>query len=238
MTERSLIDEHCREIGENYKEIMQRIAEAAVRAGRSPGDVRFMAVTKTVPPVFINHAVSLGVDLIGENKVQELLSKLDDLEDKTVEKHIIGHLQSNKARKIVGVVSTVQSADSVSVVRELSRQSVKAGVETAVLLEVNIGEEASKTGFAYADVRGAAGEIAQLPGIRMRGLMAVPPLDADESALRGYFSKMRRLFEDMRGDYAGFDTLSLGMSHDYPIAIEEGATLVRVGSALFGRRTY
>ena len=238
MTEKSLIDARKRDIEENYKEITENIAAAAARSGRTAGDVRFMAVTKTVEPVFINHALSLGVDLIGENKVQELLSKLDFLAPANVEKHIIGHLQSNKARKIVGVVTTVQSLDSVSLAKELSLRSCNAGVQTAALLEVNVGEEESKTGFLYDAVRDAAAEIALLPGLRLRGLMAVPPLDAEEKELRWYFAKMRRLFEDMRPLYPGFDTLSLGMSGDYPIAIEEGATLVRIGSALFGARRY
>lgn len=236
--EKSLIDARKRDIEENYKEIAENIAAAAARAGRTAAEVRLMAVTKTVEPVFINHALSLGVDLIGENKVQELLSKLDFLEPANVEKHVIGHLQSNKARKIVGVVTTVQSLDSVPLAKELSLRSGNAGVETAVLLEVNVGEEASKTGFLYEAVEDAAAEIALLPGLRLRGLMAVPPLNAEEKALRGYFAKMRRLFEDMKPLYPGFDTLSLGMSGDYPIAIEEGATLVRIGSALFGARRY
>lgn len=238
MTEKSSVEARCRDIEENYKEITENIAAAAVRSGRAPSDVRLMAVTKTVDPVFINHALSLGVDLIGENKVQELLSKLAYLRPADVEKHIIGHLQSNKARKIADVVTTVQSVDSVSLAAELSRQAEKAGREMRVLLEVNIGAEASKTGFAYEAVREAAAEIALLPGITLNGLMAVPPLDAEEKALRGFFSKMRRLFEDMKPAYPGFDTLSLGMSGDYPAAIEEGATLVRIGSALFGARRY
>ena len=238
MTEKSSVEARFRDIEENYKEITQNIAAAAARAGRAPADVRLMAVTKTVDPVFINHALSLGVDLIGENKVQELLSKLEYLQPADVEKHIIGHLQSNKARKIVDVVTTVQSVDSVSLAAELSRQAEKAGRGMRVLLEVNIGEEASKTGFRYEAVMDAAAEIALLPGLSLGGLMAVPPLDAEESALRGYFSKMRRLFEDLKPAFAGFDTLSLGMSADYPVAIEEGATLVRVGSALFGARRY
>ena len=238
MTEKSSVEARFGDIEENYKQITETIAAAAKRAGRAPGDVRLMAVTKTVEPVYINHALSLGVDLIGENKVQELLSKLAYLQPADVEKHIIGHLQSNKARKIVGVVTTVQSVDSVSLAQEISRQAAKAGAGMRVLLEVNVGEEASKTGFRYEAVRDAAAEIALLPGITLQGLMAVPPMDAEEKALRGHFAAMRRLFEDMKPAYPGFDTLSLGMSGDYPVAVEEGATLVRIGSALFGARRY
>ena len=238
MTTRSLLDEAFEDIRRNYSEIRGNIAGAAQRSGRREEDIRFMAVTKTVPPVLINHALSLGVDLIGENKVQELLSKLDSLSPADVEKHIIGHLQTNKVRKIITTVSMIQSADSVGLAEEVSRQAEKNGVTVGLLLEINIGEEPSKSGFRYGEAREAAARIAELPGVALRGLMAVPPMDAPEAELRGYFRKMRRLFDDMRSSYAVFDTLSLGMSADYAIAIEEGATLVRVGSALFGGRRY
>ena len=238
MTEKSLLDARFHAIEENYKEITEKIALAAGRSGREAAQIRFMAVTKTVEPVFINHALSLGVDLIGENKVQELLSKLDYLDNKNVEKHIIGHLQSNKVRKIITEVSMIQSVDSLSLSQEISRQAAAHGTEMDVLLEVNIGEEASKTGFLFDQIPGAAAEIAELPGIRVRGLMAVPPLDAPEKETRAYFAKMRGLFDDMKGAFPAFDTLSLGMSGDYTAAIEEGATLVRIGSALFGMRRY
>ncbi|MBR5424686.1 MAG: YggS family pyridoxal phosphate-dependent enzyme [Clostridia bacterium] len=238
MTEKSSFDARLLCITENYKEITENIASAAVRSGRDPSAVRFMAVTKTVEPVYINHALSLGIGLIGENKVQELLSKLEYLEKKDVEKHIIGHLQSNKVRKIIREVSMVQSLDSVSLAREISRQAGLNGLNMDVLLEVNIGEEASKTGFLYEETSSAAAEIAELPGVTVRGLMAVPPLDAEEEALRGYFRRMRTLFETLKSGNPAFDTLSLGMSGDYITAIEEGATLVRIGSALFGARRY
>ena len=238
MTEKSSFDARLDSITENHKEITENIAAAALRSGRKPADVRFMAVTKTVEPAFINHAVSLGIDLIGENKVQELLSKLDYIDNKELEKHIIGHLQSNKVRKIISTVSMIQSLDSVSLAQEISRQAVQNGVNMDVLLEVNIGEEASKTGFLFDAASEAAAGIGELPGITVRGLMAVPPLDADNAALRGYFRRMRALFETLKGGFARFDTLSLGMSGDYVTAIEEGATLVRIGSALFGMRRY
>lgn len=238
MTEKSLLDARFQAIEENYNEITEKIALAAARSGRKASDIRFMAVTKTVEPIFINHALGLGVDLIGENKVQELLSKLEYLEKKDVEKHIIGHLQSNKVRKIIGVVSMIQSLDSLSLAQEISRQAAARWISVDVLLEVNIGNEESKTGFSYEAVREAAAGIAALPGIVIRGLMAVPPLDAPEKETRAYFAKMRRLFDDMKGEFPAMDTLSLGMSGDYPVAIEEGATLVRVGSALFGMRRY
>lgn len=238
MTETLSVEARKRDITDNYKEIKQNIEAAALRAGRAPGDVRFMAVTKTVAPVFIDHAISLGVDLIGENKVQELLSKLDELSHKDVEKHIIGHLQSNKVRKIAGVVSMIQSVDSLSLAQEISRQAGLNGLEMDVLIEVNVGAEASKTGFLYDAAAEAAAGIAALPGVRVRGLMAVPPFEASEAETRAYFRQMRRLFESLSAELPAFDTLSLGMSADYVLAIEEGSTLVRVGSALFGARRY
>ncbi|MBQ7637977.1 MAG: YggS family pyridoxal phosphate-dependent enzyme [Clostridia bacterium] len=241
MTERLSLDERFTCIEENYKEIKENIARACLKAGRSENSVRFMAVTKTVEPVFINRALSLGVDLIGENKVQELLSKLDFIENKDVEKHIIGHLQSNKARKIINVVSMIESVDSVKLAAEISRQAVNNGSSMDVLLEVNVGNEESKTGFDIAFVNEAACEIAEMEGVKIRGLMAVPPVCEAESQIRAYFAKMRRTFEDMKSSspaFSGFDTLSLGMSADYTAAIEEGSTLIRVGSALFGMRRY
>ena len=236
MTEKSLLDARFRDIEENYKQIKENIAAAALRTGRAAGDVRFMAVTKTVEPVFINHALSLGIDLIGENKVQELLLKLPYLPADGVEKHIIGHLQSNKVRKIITEVDMIQSVDSVSLAREISLRAGQNGLSAQILLEVNIGSEESKTGFAPAETKDAAAEIAELPNVVLRGLMAVPPLDAPETETRGYFAAMRKMYEDMRAARPAFDTLSLGMSGDSVWAIEEGATLVRLGSALFGAR--
>lgn len=241
MTEKSSLDSRFCSIEENYKEIREAISRAAEKSGRKESDIRFMAVTKTVEPIFINHAISLGVDLIGENKVQELLSKLEFLENKDVEKHIIGHLQSNKARKIINEVSMIESVDSVSLAREISRQAVIGDKTMDILLEVNIGDEESKTGFDAAAVKESAFMIAEMKNICIRGLMAVPPICEAKTEIRTYFSKMRRLFEDIKNCspvFFAFDTLSLGMSGDYAEAIEEGSTLIRVGSALFGMRRY
>ncbi len=241
MTEKLSIESRFRFIEDQYKEILEKIAEAAVKSGRSPSDVRFMAVTKTHEPVLINHALSLGVDLIGENKVQELLSKWEYLSPPDVEKHLIGHLQSNKVRKIVGVVSMIQSVDSVSLLQEIERQSALKGLTTDVLLEVNIGEESAKTGLSPDSVFATAFSVEALPHVRLRGLMAVPPICETEAEIRGYFAKMRRIYEDVKAltlPTAAIDTLSLGMSQDYVPAILEGSTLVRVGSALFGMRRY
>lgn len=240
MTESLSIEQVFKDIDENYKRIRENIAEAAVQSGRAPGDVRFMAVTKTVPPVFINHALSLGVDLIGENKVQELLSKLDDLHTGGLEMHIIGHLQSNKVKKIITTVAMIQSVDSLSLAQEISKRAVENGVVMDVLTEVNIGCEWSKTGFACEELTERSLEIDALPGVNVRGYMAIPPVCETEGEVRGYFSRVRRLFEDAKPQFAkpSFDTLSMGMSSDYAAAVLEGSTLVRVGSALFGMRRY
>ena len=227
-------------IDENYKYIKNAIAEAALKSGRQPEDVRFMAVTKTVQPFIVNRAIAAGVGLIGENKVQELLGKLDELRTDGLEMHIIGHLQSNKVRKIVTVVRMIQSVDSLSLAQEISRRATENGVTMDVLTEVNIGCEWSKTGFAYDEITERSLAVDQLPGVNVRGFMAIPPVCETEDEARGYFEKTRRLFEDAKPLFnkPDFDTLSMGMSADYAAAVLEGSTLVRVGSALFGRRRY
>ncbi len=244
MTERSLTEyreERCRHIEENLKEIRDNIAEAAIRSGRAPEDVQLMAVTKTVEPFFINHAIRCGVDLIGENRVQEFLGKKPELELDGVDCHLIGHLQTNKVKQIVGEVSTIQSVDSLKVAKEISKVSVNRGLVTKVLLEVNVGEEESKSGMTYEAVPELLPEIAQLPGLSVEGFMAIPPLWAEGAELQGYFSKMNQLYVDMKAqniDNINVNILSMGMSADYVQAILEGATLVRVGSSLFGARVY
>lgn len=234
-------EQRCKDIEENLKEIRDNIAEAAIQSGRSPEDVRLMAVTKTVEPYFINHAIHCGINLIGENRVQEFLGKKPELDLDGVDCHLIGHLQTNKVKQIVGEVSTIQSVDSLKVAKEISKQSVKRDVLTKVLLEVNVGEEESKSGLPYDAVSDLLLEIAALPGLQVEGLMAIPPICEDEVILRGYFSKMNQLYVDMKAqniDNISINTLSMGMSADYVQAILEGATLVRVGSNMFGARVY
>ena len=241
MTERLSFDGEFPFIDDNFREITDNIAEAAVKSGRKPEDIRLMAVTKTVQPALINHALSLGIDLIGENKVQELMGKLEYLHADSVEKHIIGHLQTNKVRKIIGTVSMIQSLDSISLADEIALRAKAAGTVTDVLLEVNIGGELSKTGFVYEETLERALEINEKEGVRIRGLMAVPPVCETEKEVRGYFEKMNGLFMNMQSilkSRALPDTLSLGMSSDYVPAILEGSTMVRIGSALFGARRY
>lgn len=228
-------------IEENLKYIREDIANAAVASGRSPNDVSLMAVTKTVESKFINHAINSGIGLIGENKVQEFLLKEPELRLDSCKAHLIGHLQSNKVKKIVGRVETIQSVDTVSIAKEIGKRSVEAGVLTKILLEVNVGNEESKFGFMPSEVFERACEISEISGVSIDGLMCVAPICEKDAEIRAVFSNMRRLFIDIgskKMDNIHMNTLSMGMSGDYKQAILEGANLVRVGSAIFGARIY
>ncbi len=241
MTEKLSPDISFDYLDENYKEIKANIAEAAIKASKNPEDVTLMAVTKTVQPVFINHIISLGAGLIGENKVQELLSKIEYLKTDKLDMHIIGHLQSNKVRKIIDIVSMIQSLDSISLAEEISKQAQKNSLTMNVLMEINIGKEEAKTGFFEEECIEKAFQIAEMPGINLQGLMAVPPICDSEKEIRKYFERMNTLYQVCKsklGEKAQLTTLSMGMSSDYVPAILEGANLVRVGSALFGARRY
>lgn len=234
-------DERFSAIEENLKIISGDIAEAAIKSGRNPQDVSLMAVTKTVESRFINHAIGRGVNLIGENKVQEFLSKEPELNLESCKAHLIGHLQSNKVKKIVGHVDTVQSVDTVSIAKEIGKRSLEAGIKTNILLEVNVGNEESKFGFAPDEVFEKACEIAEIGGVNINGLMCVAPICEKEAEIRAIFSNMHRLFIDIgakKMDNINMSVLSMGMSGDYKQAILEGANLVRVGSAIFGARIY
>ena len=229
-------------VSENLKVIREGIAAAAVKSGRSPSDVRLMAVTKTVAPELINYAIThCGVDLIGENKVQEFLGKKDSLCLVGVEKHLIGHLQTNKVKKIISEVDMIQSVDSFKLATVISGEAAKAGVVAKVLLEINIGSENSKTGFDKSAFFESLSAISELPNIEIKGLMTIPPICENEAELDGYFYNMQSYFEELKAlNYENFsmDILSMGMSGDYIQAILHGSNLVRVGSAIFGPRIY
>lgn len=228
-------------IEENLKIIRNDIAEAAIRSGRNPEDVLLMGVTKTVEPKFINHALECGVNLIGENKVQEFLLKEPELRMDLCKAHLIGHLQSNKVKKIVGKVDTIQSVDTVDIAKEIGKRSVQQGIITKVLLEVNVGNEDSKFGFSSDELFEKAAEIAEIEGVSVDGLMCVAPICEKDDEIRLIFSNMHRMFIDIGAkkiDNINMNILSMGMSGDYVNAILEGANLVRVGSAIFGARIY
>lgn len=224
---------------DNYKEITQNIARAAEKSGRKYEDITLLAATKTVDVEVINHAIEAGVSFIGENRVQEFLSKYEQYNP--VNMHFIGHLQTNKVKDIIDKVSLIHSVDSYRLAEEISRQAVKRNIIVNILLEINIGDEQSKSGFEYDEAVAAVEKIAKLGGIKIKGLMAIPPICASPDENRPYFAKMKKLFIDIGSkkiDNSSMDILSMGMSDDYQVAIEEGATMVRLGTALFGRRNY
>lgn len=231
-------DERFAAFDENYKRILEAISNAAQKAGRSPDEITLLAATKTVPAEVINHAVQSGLSLIGENRVQELVQKEPFLSPMP-HRHFIGHLQTNKVKEVVGRVEMIQSVHSLKLARVISDHCMACGKVMPVLAEVNIGREESKSGFSPEAVTEAVAEIATLPGVRVCGLMAIPPICEEINELRRYFSQMHKLFIDIKGqkiDNSTMDILSMGMSGDFEVAIAEGANLVRIGSSLFGKR--
>ena len=219
-------------IDENLRIIRERCAEAKDRYRSSDDNIRIMAVTKTVAPEAINHAVELGIDLLGENRVQEYLSKAD-FYDKSAEVQFIGHLQTNKVKYIINSVSMIQSVDSLKLGQEISRLAVKNGRVMDILCEVNIGGEESKSGIAPDGLDELMDGLSELEGIRIRGLMTIPP-PSDSDVFLG---RMQELYNRFAPEYS-FDTLSMGMTHDYAQAVKYGSTLVRIGTGLFGARNY
>lgn len=234
--ERSLTD-----IKYNYDFINEKIAEAAMKAGKTRDDITFLSATKTVEPEYINYAISLGLSYIGENKVQELLSKYDQYNLENCSLQFIGHLQSNKVRQIVGKVDLIQSIDSMKLAKEVSKCSLKNNITSDILVEVNIGKEENKSGVIPEMLEELVEEISTLPAVNVKGLMTIPPICEKKDEIRRYFEKMNRLFLDISSkklDNVSMDILSMGMSSDYYEAILEGANMVRIGSALFGNRIY
>ena len=239
--EKSLTEERFLLLEDNLKRVQEEIAETAIKSGRNPEDIKLMAVTKTVCPELINHAIDCGVDLIGENKVQEVLLKKDELHLENCKLHLIGHLQSNKVKKIIGIADMVQSVDSFELASQISRRSEKNGIVTDILLEVNIGEDDCKFGYSAQETEEALMKIAQLNSVRVKGMMTVAPNFKDSAKNQSVFANMHKLFIDIEAkkiDNIYMDILSMGMSGDFKEAIAEGSTLVRVGSAIFGDRKY
>jgi pyridoxal phosphate enzyme (YggS family) len=196
-----------------------------------------VAVSKTISAVVVRQAVLAGVTDLGENRVQEAQEKVPALSDLAVRWHLIGHLQSNKVNKALHLFDVVQSVDSVELATLLSRRAATRPEPLDVLYEVNVGGEASKTGFTPEQLAAAAPTLAALPGLRSLGLMTVAPAVTDPQDVRPIFRQLRQLRDQLAGAFAApFQELSMGMSHDFAVAVEEGATLVRVGTAIFGRR--
>ena len=216
--------------------IRERVNAACAAADRDPSGVTLMAVTKTVDPLLINTAVDAGVTVLGENRVQEFLSKRESYR-KTAEVQFIGHLQTNKVRQIVGLVSMIQSVDSLHLAEAVERAAEAKGIVMPVLLEVNIGGEASKSGVSPDGLPALLNAVSAFPHLTVRGLMTIPPPQPDPEEQDAVFARMQALFETVRQQYP-VDTLSMGMSGDYESAVRHGATMVRIGSALFGARVY
>lgn len=232
--------QQAEEIRQRLREIRSRLIELSLQCGRAEDAVTLMAVTKTVCPEKINIALEDGVSVIGENRVQELCEKNLRINAGKSQIHFIGHLQTNKIRDIINRVSCVQSVDSLHLAGALSAAAAKAGVNMPCLLEVNIGMEESKSGFSPEGVLDAAREIAALPNLALRGLMTVQPSEASRSGDDRYFRRMQELFAALRElglPEARIDTLSMGMSGDYEMAVRCGATMVRIGQGIFGARS-
>ncbi|SPP63606.1 YggS family pyridoxal phosphate-dependent enzyme [Nitrospira lenta] len=220
-------------------QILDRIRCAAERAGRLPEMVRLVAATKTVPAERIREGLGVGLSLLGENRMQEALSKGALLRDLSPRWHFIGQLQRRKVRDAVGTFELIHSVDSVELAQEINRRAGDAGIQQAVLLEVNIADEASKAGFSTQGLMQALGLLGDLPHLRIHGLMTIPPPTEQPEDARPYFRDLRELgarIAAQRISSVVMQEYSMGMSHDFEVAIEEGATLVRVGTAIFGAR--
>lgn len=225
-------------IAERLNQIRSRIAEAAAKVGRDPRTVRLVAVSKTRPPGDVVAACRAGQVIFGENYVQELTVKAAGIAE-PLEWHFIGHLQSNKVKYLAGLVTLIHSVDRLSLAEEISRQWGRLGKSCDVLVQVNIAGEATKSGTTETGALRLVRDIALLPNVRVRGLMTMPPFFDDPEAARPYFAELKRLSDLIAGeDIPGVEMgeLSMGMSGDFEAAIQEGATLVRVGTAIFGER--
>ena len=227
-------------IAENIAAIRGRMAAAAERAGRDPGEIMLLGASKMNDAAACQAAIQAGIDALGENRVQEMTAKLQEHAYDGAPLHFIGHLQRNKVRQVVGVVSLIQSAGSWELLEEIERQAEKKALVQDVLLEVNIGGEESKSGFAPQALYEAAEKARSLSHVRVRGLMTIPPVEQTPHGNLPYFVEVSRLYVDIsRNLYDNsFAYLSMGMSEDFEDAIAAGATIVRVGSAIFGQRHY
>lgn len=236
MTEKSFVDS----FNANYSEIREKIARAAAVRGKTADDITLLAATKTVSAERINYAVSHGISYIGENRVQELLSK-DDKVNPSAHRHFIGHLQTNKVKDIIDRVEMIESVDSLHLAEKISAEACKRGKVMDILLEINIGGEESKSGFTPEGVWDAVDKIKQLEGISVCGIMSIPPVCTNREKQRAYFERLYDIFVDIslkKLDNNKRLYLSMGMSSDYDLAVECGANLVRIGTALFGERNY
>ena len=235
------------DIEANLQEVRWRIARAAARAGRDPDEITLVAVTKMVPAERIVAAHQLGIRHFGENRVQEARAKIPTVnrwleatrQSSDLTWHMVGHLQRNKVRRAIELFDIIQSVDSMRLAREISRRCQRAGITLPILLEVNVSGEASKYGFAPGELHAAVEQISALPNLAIQGLMTIAPIVADPEEARPYFRRLRQLRDELRERFPGLDWrhLSMGMTDDFEVAVEEGATMVRLGRAIFGERS-
>jgi len=225
-------------ISENLKGLEERIEKAASRSGRRKEDITLVAVTKNVEPERINQGIDAGIKIIGENRIQEAQEKFKFI-TKDVEKHLVGHLQTNKVKKALELFDLIQSVDSLHLAQEISRKAKEKGKSAEVLIEVNTSGEPSKYGFRPDEVSALVEEISKLENIKIRGLMTVGLLTEEIENARPCFVKLRNIFEslkNMKNENVEMRYLSMGMSSDFEVAIEEGANMIRIGTAIFGKR--
>ncbi len=227
-------DQNTPSLIERYLKLVEEIKEQAVKCHRNPQDIALVAISKTRPGSEIQSLYNVGQRFFGENRVQELVVKVAEAPADT-EWHFIGPLQRNKVRKVITLSSLIHSVDSVELARKISQCSLEASVTTRILLQVNVSEESTKQGMSVVECKAACDSILAFPGITIEGLMTMAPMVEDQSIIHACFAGLRELREDLKQRYGvnTFPHLSMGMSHDYRIAIAEGATLLRIGTALF-----
>ena len=224
----------------NIEQVRAAITQSAERVGRNPADVTLVAVSKTMPVELVQMAYNLGVTDFGENRVQEALPKIEAFHPQDARWHMIGHVQSNKAKRVAGPFALVQSVDSLRLAEALNRHASEVGRRLSVLLQVNVAGEASKEGVSLDQAVELARQVVALPSLSVEGLMTIAPLVENSEDARPVFCRLRLLRERLRAEapQSTWQHLSMGMTGDYRVAIEEGATIVRVGRAIFGERTH
>jgi pyridoxal phosphate enzyme (YggS family) len=225
------------EIEKNLSKVRERIEQAAIKAGRDPQGIKLVAVTKTVPVPRIREAMAAGATIFGENYVQEVRAKIEEIGKSGIEWHFIGHLQSNKAAHAVRLFDLIHAVDSLTLARDLDKRAGAAGKIIDCLLEVNLSQEASKFGISKEKTPELAHACKELKNISLRGMMTMAPYTDDPEAARPYFIALRELREEIAHSGIPLPELSMGMSSDFEKAIEEGATIVRIGTAIFGERS-
>jgi pyridoxal phosphate enzyme (YggS family) len=224
-------------IAENLEHVREQIAQAAMKSGRSPDEVELVAITKTHPAEKVREAIEAGQSLFGESRVQEARAKIPDLPS-NLRWHFVGHLQKNKVRQALSLFEMIHSVDSLALAQDINRIAEEEGLHPRVLLEVNVAGEGSKFGFSPEKLHDQMEELLTLSRLSILGLMTIPPLAKQSEASREYFIQLRHLRDRLQTEFrVDFTQLSMGMTQDFPIAIEEGATLVRVGTAIFGERS-